>query len=160
MAKRSNKSEVAAILAASKNDEDIVLERKITLATEGFTTNKFCEITLRDRNRLSKENTMIVCNYTIAMKREINPRLSYIKYTIEFLAELSKSVGIEKRFEDMTRERCIVIFRQLQKTRNDDLLYKWIGTYNIKRIMLFRFFKWLCYPDVANPDKRNELSKQ
>lgn len=38
------------------------------------------------------------------MKREINPRLSYIKYTIEFLAELSKSVGIEKRFEDMTRE--------------------------------------------------------
>ena len=41
MAKRSNKSEVAAILAASKNDEDVVLERKITLATEGFTTNKF-----------------------------------------------------------------------------------------------------------------------
>ena len=29
MAKRSNKSEVSAILAASKNDEDIVLERKI-----------------------------------------------------------------------------------------------------------------------------------
>ena len=41
MAKRSNKSEVTAILAASKNDEDVVLERKITLATEGFTTNKF-----------------------------------------------------------------------------------------------------------------------
>jgi hypothetical protein len=80
------------------------IRQKDYLGTEGFTTNKFCELILRDRNRLSKENTMIVCNYTIAMKREINPRLSYIKYTIEFLAELSKSVGIEKRFEDMTRE--------------------------------------------------------
>jgi len=68
MAKRSNKSEVAAILAASKNDEDVVLERKITLATEGFTTNKFCEITLRDRNRLSKENALTLSEYIMAMR--------------------------------------------------------------------------------------------
>ena len=74
MAKRSNKSELAAILAASKNDEDIVYQKgKITLATEGFTTNKFCEITLRDRNRLSKENALTISEYIIAMKREINP---------------------------------------------------------------------------------------
>jgi hypothetical protein len=71
MAKRSNKSEVAVILAASKNDEDIILERKITLATEGFTTNKFCEITLRYRNRLSKENALTISEYIIAMKREV-----------------------------------------------------------------------------------------
>jgi integrase/recombinase XerD len=39
-------------------------------------------------------------------------------------------------------------------------LHKWIGTYNVKRIVLLRFFKWLYYgANIANPDKRNELSK-
>jgi hypothetical protein len=74
------------------------------LATEGFTTSKFCELILRDRNRLSKENALAVSNYIIAMKREVNPRLSYIKYTVQFLSELSKTVDIEKQFKDMTRD--------------------------------------------------------
>ena len=32
-------------------------------------------------------------------------------------------------------------------------MHKWIGTYNIYRIYLLRFFKWLYYPDIE-PDKR------
>jgi hypothetical protein len=34
------------------NVDDTLLERKITLATEGFTTHKFCELVLKDRSRL------------------------------------------------------------------------------------------------------------
>jgi hypothetical protein len=157
MARRSNKS-VEAIILASHNKDDIELDRKITLAIEAFTT-KSSELILRDRNRLSNENALIVSNYIIAMKREINPRLSYIKHTIEFLSELSKSVGIEKRFEDMTREDVLLYLDSNRKSENDDPLHKWIGTYNTKRIVLMRFFKWLFYSNIANPDKRNELSK-
>ena len=62
------------------------LEKKIILATEGFT--KFSESTLRDK--LSKENALAVAHYILAMKREITPRLNYIRYTIQFLFELSK----------------------------------------------------------------------
>jgi hypothetical protein len=84
MARRSNKS-VAEILSqtnASRIDRNYkdthlaILERKITLATEGFTTDRFCEQVLRDRNRLSDENALTMCQYVIAMKRETNPRLS------------------------------------------------------------------------------------
>ena len=75
------------------NDHLASLKRKISFATEGFTTQKFCELILTDRRRLSKENALTICDYIIAMKREINPRLSYIKYTIQFLYELSKAVG-------------------------------------------------------------------
>ncbi|MGC2426434.1 MAG: hypothetical protein WA421_05320 [Nitrososphaeraceae archaeon] len=90
-------------IASSLSDREVSfeLDRKITLATEGFATNKFCQLVLRDRNRLSKENPLILSNYIIVMKREVNPRLSYIRYTIEFLSELSRCAGIEKRFEDM-----------------------------------------------------------
>ena len=80
MARRSNKL-IAEILtpsatqvSASRNtDSDglSLLERKINIATEGFTTHKFCELILRDRNRLSKENALTICGYVIAMKREV-----------------------------------------------------------------------------------------
>jgi integrase len=132
-------------------------DRKITLATEGFTT-KFCELVLRDRNRLSKENALALCDYIIAMKREINPRLTTIRTTIQVLAELSKSVGIAKKFSDMTRDDILLYLDKCRKLENDDPLHKWIGSYNTRRIILLRFFRWIQYPDVANPDKRSELS--
>ena len=60
MVRRSNKS-IAEILAPAnvplqdENDDNYerlaLLERKITLATEGFTRLKFCELALKDRNR-------------------------------------------------------------------------------------------------------------
>jgi integrase len=159
MVRRSNKA-VEAILAASKNEEkDAVLDRKIALATEGFTTAKFCELVLRDRSRLSKENALTISEYIIAMKREVNPRLSYIKYTIQFLSELSKSVGIEKRFEHMARDDVLLYLDSSRKSENDDPLHKWVGSYNTKRITLIRFFKWLYYPNVDTPKRRNELSE-
>jgi integrase/recombinase XerD len=152
----SNKSLATTTIAATK--EDLEIEKKITLAIEGFTA-KFCGLVLRDRNRLSKKNALTISEYIISMKREINPRLSYIKHTIEFLADLSRSVGIAKEFNDMTREDVLLYLDRNRKLDNEDPLHKWIGSYNVKRIVLFRFFKWLYYSDVANPDKRNELFK-
>ena len=81
----------------NNNVDDTALERKITLVTEDFTTDKYCELVLKDRNRLSNENALTICEYLIAMKREINPRPTYKKNTIQFTAELSKAVGIEKK---------------------------------------------------------------
>jgi integrase/recombinase XerD len=160
MAKRSNKLEVAAILSASKSECDALLERKITLATEGFTTNKFCELTLRDRNRLSKENAFTISEYIMAMKREINPRLNTIRTIIQFLSELSKAVGIAKKFTDMTRDDVLLYLDSNRKLENDDPLHKWIGSYNVKRNILSKFFKWLYYPDVDSSNRRSELSAQ
>jgi len=59
-----------------------------TLATEGSTRDKFCESRLRNRSKLCQENAVVIVDYIIAMKREVNPRLNYIKYTIQFLSEL------------------------------------------------------------------------
>jgi integrase/recombinase XerD len=131
------------------------LEKKITLATEGITT-RFSESTLRDK--LSKENALTVADYIIAMKREINPRLNYIKSTIQFLSELSKTIGVEKHFVDMTRDDILFYLDKCRKPENEDPLHKWIGSYNLKRMTSMRFFKWLYYPNIASPKRRNELS--
>jgi integrase len=165
MARLSNKS-IAEILtpaatqlsAPTNNDSDdlSLLERKINIATEGFTTHKFCELALRDRSRLSKENALTICEYVIAMKREVNPRLSYKRYTIQFLAELSKVVGVATNFIDMTRDDVLCYLDKCRKPENEDPLHKWIGS--IKLVIISRFFKWLYYPNIDNPKRRSELS--
>ena len=144
--RRSNKSvaETLAAIIMKGGEEDLEIQRKITLATEGFaTTNKFCELILRDRSRISKENALTISNYIIAMKREINPRPNTIRTAIQFLAELSKTVGIEKKFEDILRDDILLYLDNNRKPENDDPLHKWIGSYNVKRMTVFRFFKWL-----------------
>jgi hypothetical protein len=151
-------SSSAGSAALCSKEEDLELQRKITIATEVFST-KFCELILRDRKRISKENALTVSNYIIAMQHELNPRPNTIRSAIQFLAELSKAVGIEKKqFKDMTRDDILLYLDSNRKLENDDPLHKWIGSYNARRMTIFKFFKWLQYPDIANADKRNELS--
>ena len=133
-----------------KEQEEALMERKIILATEGFTTN-FCKSILKDKSKLSEHNALVVAEYIIAMKREINPRPSYIRYTFQFLSELSRSVGLEKHFKNMIQEDILYYLDSNRKSENEDPLHKWIGSYNTKRIVLFRFFKWLYYPTGTNP---------
>ena len=121
-----------------------LLEKKIIIATDGIMT-KFSESTLRDK--LSKENALAVADYIIAMKREINPRLNYIKSTIQFLSELSRAIGVEKHFVDMTRDDILFYLDKCRKPEDEDPLHKWIGSYNLKRIILIRYFKWLYHPN-------------
>jgi len=164
MARRSKKSMAKkltphlATQASSKNDADPLLERKINMATEGFATTRFCELILRDRNRLSKENALTVSDYIIAMKREINPRLSYKKTTMQIIVELSKTVGLAKNFVDMTRDDVLSYLDKCRKLENEDPLHRWIGSYNTKLVILSRFFKWLYYPAIDDPKKRSDLS--
>jgi integrase/recombinase XerD len=166
MPRHSNKS-ITEILSStnvpivdrSGNDKYLaLLERKITIVTEGFTTRKFCELVLKDRNRTSVENALTICDYIIAMKREVNPRLSYKRYNIQILTELSKAVGIEKKFINMTRDDVLSYLDKCRKPENEDPQHKWIGTYNIRLVILCRFFKWLYYPDVEDSKRRSELS--
>jgi integrase len=143
--------------ATAVTQEAALLQRKIALATEGFTT-KFCELVLKDRNRMSQENALVLAEYIVALKREVNPRLSYIRYTIQFLSEMSKAIGKDKPFKDMTDIDIFHYLDSARKPEGQDPLHKWIGTYNTKRMTLMRFFKWLYYPGVANSEERNKLS--
>ena len=37
------------------NIHDVTLDRKITIATEGFTTRKYCKLVLKNRSRLQRK---------------------------------------------------------------------------------------------------------
>ena len=86
------------------------------------------------------------------MKSEVNLSSNYRRDVIEVLSRLSK-YNDNKPFKDLTRVTNIAFLETHRKTETQDQLHKWIGTYNLYRIHLLRFFKWLYYPDIE-PSKR------
>jgi integrase/recombinase XerD len=87
------------------------------------------------------------------MKNEVNLSDNYRRDQIEFLSRLSKYNNNNKPFKDLTRVDVIAFLDSFRKTEAQDPVHKWIGTYNLFRTYLFRFFKWLYYPHLE-PGKR------
>ena len=88
------------------------------------------------------------------MKNEVNLADNYRRGVIEILTRLSK-YNDNKPFKDSTRSSIIAFLDTHRKTETQDPMHKWIGTYNLYRIHLLRFFKWLYYPDIE-PNKRSK----
>jgi integrase/recombinase XerD len=126
-----------------------LLDRKIEETGAGLPlsyTNKIYAINQR--------NAATIIDYISAMRIEVNLSDHYRKDLIEILCRVSRYYK-DKPFKDMTRDNITAFLDSFRKTESSDPLHKWIGTYNIFRMHLMRFFKWLYYPDIE-PDKRSK----
>ena len=108
----------------------------------------------RQLHSISEDNAVTIIGYIAAMKSEVNLANNYRKDVIEVLSRLSK-YNDNKPFKDLTRVNNIAFLETHRKTETQDPLHKWIGTYNLYRIHLLRFFKWLYYPGIE-PSKRSK----
>jgi len=86
-----------------------------------------------------KENAMIICNYVQSMRQELNPSDRYREDIIVLLGNFS--MFFKKSFKEVTRENILSFLDSFRKPEASDPLHKWIGTYNIYRIHLMRFFR-------------------
>ncbi|PWU82134.1 MAG: hypothetical protein DLM72_03490 [Candidatus Nitrosopolaris wilkensis] len=123
-----------------------ILQKRIENATEGLPFE--CFNLLNDRVLpVNKENALVICDYMLSLKSEINPSDSYRRNNIIVLSNFSIFVK-NKIFKELTREDLLSFLDSFRKIETIDPLHKWIGTYNLYRIELMRFFKWLYYPDI------------
>jgi integrase len=133
----------------SSETSDSLIVTKIKNATEGLSSDCFNLL----HNRVlpaNKQNTLTICDYISALKSEINPSDGYRKNNILLLCTFSiffKNAK-SKHFKNVTREDILSFLDSLRKIESLDPLHKWIGTYNVYRIQLMRFFKWLYSPDI------------
>ena len=113
-----------------------LLDRKIEFVTADLFNQQELSNNL---HRISSENALIISDYIIAMKTEINPSDNYRGSNIRILYMFSKYLN-NKFFKTMTREDIISFLDSYRRTDAADPLHKWIGTYNLFRIYLLRFF--------------------
>ena len=120
------------------DNNDPNFDRKFNLATEG--ARPFIKEHLL--TRISRENCSTIIAYILAMQVEINPSERYRIDTIYKLKELAE-FHKPKSFRDMTRQDTIDFLDKIRKPEQVDPLHRWIGTYELSRIILLRFFRWL-----------------
>src|SRR5215204_4119624 len=82
------------------------------------------------------------------MKNEINLSDNYRKLNIYALYRISRFFNNRKSYKELVREDLLQFLDSFRKTEASDSLHKWIGTYNIYRVLFIRFFKWLYYPNI------------
>jgi integrase/recombinase XerD len=126
---------------------DVIIKTKIENVTEGLSSEYFNFL----HNRVlstSRENALTICDYISSLKSEINLSDNYRKNNILLLCTFSIFFNNAKPFKDITRDDILSFLDSLRKIESVDPLHKWIGTYNLYRIELMRFFKWLYYLDI------------
>ena len=106
----------------------------------------------RDLHNISEDNALTIGNYIQAVRVEINLSDHYRADIIRLLCTLSQ-YNNNHPFNAMSRDDIISFLESYRKPEESDPMHRWIGTYNIYRMHLIRFFKWLYYPDLE-PDKR------
>lgn len=131
------------------------IENKIRIATEGFEfehqSNKIRYLTIR-------ENALAIANFLIECKNEgvgIGTRVSYT-FTLCLLSE-----HVKKPFIEFTRDDNLSYLDSHRKTEDADPKHKWKGSYNLRKIHLGKFFKWLKKSEVMegiHTQKRKEKS--
>lgn len=126
--------------------EDPNFDRKLDLITAG--AKPFIKKHLL--TRITKDNCLVIINYILAFQTEVNPSEKYRIDTIYKLKQLAEFHN-PKSFRDMTRQDIVEFLDHLRKPESVDPLHKWKGSYEIARILLLRFFKWLYCPsnDIA-----------
>jgi integrase/recombinase XerD len=85
-------------------------------------------------------------------KTESNLSDTYKNLVIKSLITLVKYFT-NKNFKQLTRVDIINYLDSLRKPEEADILHKWIGTYNLRRMIFLKFFKWL-YNPTGEPKKR------
>jgi hypothetical protein len=108
--------------------------------------------------KISREDALTVMDYMISLNTEVNPSVNYRKDIIKCLTRFChhKDSLYKKRgtnFKQLDRNDILAFLDNLRKSEIADPLHRWIGTYNLYRVHLIRFFKWLYSPDLE-PDKR------
>ena len=102
---------------------------------------------LRNLLHSAEDNAQVIINYVTVVKTEVNYSINYGTDTIGILCRFSR-FHKNKPFKEITRDDIIEFLDSLRKTETQDPYHKWIGTYNVYRMYLLRFFRWLYSPNL------------
>ena len=122
-----------------KNQVDTV--KSIEQVTEGLHRYVFKQLS----QLVTIENAAIIAEHIECQKTEINLSDKYRHTVITCLITFIKYFK-GKNFRRLSKFDVINYLDSLRKSEDVDPSHKWMGTYNLRRRIFLKFFKWLYYP--------------
>jgi integrase len=131
-----------------RNKDQTNLIESIKLVTNDLPKFAYKHLT----QQISIENAATIIEFIKCQKTEINPSDGYKNLVIRTLIIFIKYFK-SKNFKQLTRDDIISYLDSLRKSEETDPSHKWIGTYNLRRQIFLKFFKWL-YNPIKEAKKR------
>jgi integrase/recombinase XerD len=132
-----------AIIESTETETENNFDRKLQLVTEGL-QHSYANIL---QHKLPHKLSSVIIDYLLAMKTEKNLSLNYSRIIIKSLNQLARFTHL-KDWKAIDRQDVLAFLDSYRRPEASDPMHKWIGTYNLYRIMCMTFFKWLHYPDI------------
>ena len=132
-----------------RENDRISLFESIENITSGLHKFVYKQLT----TQISTENADIIVKYIQYQKTEINLSDTYRLLVITSLITLVRYFK-NKKFRKLTRADIINYLDSFRKSEEADPAHKWIGTYNLRRQLFLKFFKWL-YDPMEEAKKRH-----
>ena len=120
---------------------------KVERATEGLAR----QAVRRLIEHAHKPNALSIANFLLASRVESNISSTYREDLILTLCKLSNYLG--KNFKESSREDVPSFLDSYRKTEPKDPLHGWIGSYNLHRGFIIKFYRWLYYSNVKPKDR-------
>jgi site-specific recombinase XerD len=125
-----------------RNKENTDLIESIEHITNGLPKFAYKQLT----QQISRENAVTIIEFIKCQKTESNLSDNTRNMVIQCLILLVKYF-IKKKLKQLTRVDIINYLDRLRKSEEADPAHKWIGTYNLRRQLFLKFFKWLYSPE-------------
>ena len=119
------------------------LNKKIILITTA--QRPYIQKILMKLSESNPKNAESICDYILSEQISFNIKESTKEGKIKVLVWLSEHLG-NKLFKEMDREDILSFLTKLKKPISEDPKQTWIGSYNIRQLILVSFFKWLFDP--------------
>jgi hypothetical protein len=123
------------------NQTQAQLGEKIDSITEG-TMPPYLKSMFRDLASANLQNAQILCNFLSTGRIEGNLALITSMNHMQILCYFNRHLAY-KSFERITKDDVLGYLASLRKSETDDPTYKWIGTHNVRQMILNKFFRWL-----------------
>jgi hypothetical protein len=119
-------------ITATMTKNDPLLEQKLELATRGLEPHFLKHL----KTKISPDNALTISKYILSMMIATNYRRAIIS-SLKLLSECLSN----KLFSDMTRDDIISFLDSLRKDESEDVMHKWIGSYNLRLMLLYEIFQ-------------------
>jgi integrase len=138
----------------SKSEVRTQLEKSLGFTSEAGLSLSYYYSVLEDITAANPSNAQTLSRYIRACIEQNLAQTSILSY-IQILYFFSRYVGF-KSFEKASKEDILSYLLSLKKSETDDPTHKWIGTYNVRLMILYKFFRWLY--NQNEPERKKWIS--
>jgi integrase len=131
---------------------DPIINDKVKLAVKGLWQPSIQKLFLEFQSDQDKE---LVADFILACVQEENIAVGTKRAYLIALARLASHV--KKHFDVMTSQDLKTYLNSMQRDREQDPDQSWIRTQRAYGVPLFKFFKWLAYPEMTPHERRRHL---